>query len=230
MKQTVMLAVILVTMVGFSNAQEAELKAAQTNVAAKHYLKALEDISKAKKKIAKVVSDNLLSVLPKEFGDFRMQERQDEPGDRGGGISATRSYAIPVVEKEQSEESPENPMEESDEPRESNMHGGQNALIYAEITTNMMSASSVANAHSMSDEGHGQEHLKPIRVKGYRAIIMTQNNGDSPEALRNNQETVQIIVGGSFITINARGLGENGQALKFAEEIDFDKLKAMIGE
>lgn len=230
---------------GFSTAafaQSEELKSAQTNIESKNYIKALEDISKAKKAVSKLVSDNLASVLPAEFEGYKMTE--DDGNDMGmsGGISVNKTYRKPVEKKEEAPaESNEGEGAEGSTPDPADMNmpdpsmmdmgmESQEPEFNVMITTDMMMAGEVSAAHSSSEGGYTQERVEAIRIKGYRAVIRKSvENNDSMMGEQQSSETVQVIVGGAFITVEARGT-EAGQAEKFAGLIDFVKLKTMIGE
>jgi hypothetical protein len=96
----------------------------------------------------------------------------------------------------------------------------------------MMMAGEVMNAHSMSENQMSREGTRPLRIKGFRAVVNTQQDGsdsmmgeDQP-----NRETAQVIVGGAFVSIEAQGMEKPGNAEKMANQIDFFKLKEIIGE
>jgi hypothetical protein len=106
----------------------------------------------------------------------------------------------------------------------------QEPEINVMVTTDMMMAGEVNNAHSSSESGYNQEGVEPIRIKGYRAVIRKSGENDDPMmGEQESSETVQVIVGGAFISVESRGT-ETGQAEKLAGLIDFAKLKSMIGE
>jgi len=102
----------------------------------------------------------------------------------------------------------------------------QEEQIIVQITTNMMMAGDVMNAHSMADDGMSNEGVVALRIKGYRAILRT--GGDM--GMGENSEEAQAIVGGAFVSVRTQGLKEKGQAEKFLNLIDFEKLKGIVGE
>ena len=240
MKKAFVFAILLGGFSAAAYAQSEELKSAQTNIDSKNYIKALEDISKAKKAVYKLVSDNIASVLPSEFEGYKMIE--DDGNDMGmsSGISVSKTYRKPVVKKEEA-------------PAESNGGGGadgsvpdpadmnmpdpsmmgmdsQEPEINVMVTTDMMMAGEVNNAHSSSESGYNEEGVEPIRIKGYRAVVRKLvENDDSVTGEPEYSETAQVIVGGAFISVESRGT-ETGPAEKLAGLIDFAKLKSMIGE
>lgn len=204
-------------------AQTEELKAAQANIDSKEYIQALDNLSKAKQAVSKLISDNLASVLPEKAGEFEMQKENEGMGGMGSqGVSVSKIYKKPVVKEANAEGDSDmmDPMMMMSEPQ-----------IMVTISTDMMMAGEVMNAHSMSENQMGQEGIKPLRVKGYRAIVRTQGgSGDDPMGGQQKRETVQIIVGGAFVSIESQGFEEFGDAEKLANQIDLEKLKGIIGE
>lgn len=228
-------ACLLSTTVTF--AQQTELKAAQTNVEAKKYIAALDELNKAKKVITELISSELASVLPAKFGEMVVYVN---PYGGGGmetqGVSVTKAFRKPAakkVEAENADDMANDPMMTGGD-----MGGdmGGEKEIRVTITTNMMMANEVQNAHSMSDEGMMNESQKSqaVRINGYRGLLKTSGGEKQgqEEGMMGQPKTEQamVIVGGAFITVEATGLTEEGQAEKFIKLIDFAKLKGIVGE
>ncbi len=170
------------------------------------------------------MTDQLASVLPQKFGEFEMQDN-DGYGMDGQGAGLNKIYAMPKPEVtgDNVEDGMPDPASGMDP-----MMMQEQAQINVMVTTNMMMASEVMNAHSMADDGMSNEGVTALRVKGYRAILRTGGNmmGD----MEQNSEEAHAIVGAAFIRVEARGMKEKGQAEKFLNLIDFDKLKGIVGE
>lgn len=211
-------------------AQKEDLQAAQVNIDSKEYVAALDNISKAKRAITKVISDNLASVLPEKLGGFEMQEQDGSDEGMGSqGVSVTRVYKKPAAETEPTTEEEQivDPMMAA-----TMMDGGNEPQIKVTISSDMMMAGEVMNAHSMSENQMSQEGRKALRIKGFRAVVKTQQGG-ADAMMGGNQpsrETAQVIVGGAFVSIEAQGLEKLGNAEKMANQIDFLRLKEIIGE
>jgi hypothetical protein len=232
MKKTVLSTFAILALSTAIFAQQAELKSAQANLEKKNYIAAIDDLNKAKTVVTKLISDNLASVLPAKFGEFEMKD--NDSGGGMGGVSVNRVYKKPAPAKPE----PSGGIEEGGN-RDMNqgmidpkMMMGYQEQISVQITTNMSMAREVMNAHAMSEDGmgNGQSNVKPIRAKGYRAIIRTSGNEGDPMMGGSKMETAQAIVGGAFVSVEARGLKEVGQAEKLLNLIDFEKLKGIVGE
>lgn len=224
MKRTVLSLSLVIGMSSLALAQQDELKSAAANIEKKNYIAALDDISKAKKAVTKLVSDNISSVLPAKFGEYEMQKDDFGGGMDMGGVNVNKTYRKPLPATEDAGDGMADPAMTMDP-----MMAQEQIIV--QITTNMMSAGEVMNAHSMQEGGMGSSDVKPIRVKGYRAITRTFGGGDENDpAGSQKMEQAQAIVGGAFISIDAQGAKEDGQAEKFLNMIDFEKLIGMVGK
>jgi len=218
-------------------AQQAELKSAQANLDKKDYIAAIDDMTKAKTAVTKLISDNLASVLPAKFGAFEMQDNPYGGGMGMGGVGVNKTYKKPAPAKPEAKAGEMEGNAETMNPMMTDpMMMGQQEQISVQITTNMMMANEVMNAHATSEEGMpmaGSNNVRPIRIKGYRAIIRTSDGMGMPATSGSSEsknETAQAIVGGAFISVEARGMKESGQAEKLLNLIDFEKLKGIVGE
>jgi hypothetical protein len=237
MKKIVLTALTIFGLSTTMFAQQDELKAAAASLEKKDYVAALDNISKAKKAVSKLISDNLASVLPAKLGEYVMQEDPYGGGMEMGGPSVTRVYRKPkpaaskeAPAKAEGEGDMMNAMEPSmTEPAMGGMEGMEE--IRVQITTNMMMASEVMNAHSNPDEGMmGNDQVKAYRVKGYRAITRSFGGEGDPGLGGTKAEQAQAVVGGAFISVDAQGLKESGQAEKLLNLIDFEKLVGIVGK
>lgn len=225
MKRTVLSLSLVFGLYAMGFAQQEELKSAAANIEKKDYIAALDDISKAKKAVTKLISDNISSVLPAKFGEYEMQSDDFDGGMDMGGVSVTKTYRKPKAAAEgESDDAAMNDPAMMDP-----MMGQEQEQITVQITTNMMNASEVQNAHSMQEGGMGSGEAKPVRVKGYRAITKSYGGGENDPGSQ-KVEQAQAIVGGAFISVDIQGANEPGQALKLLEMIDFEKLVGMVGK
>ncbi len=230
MKKIVLPICLLVGSSVVAMAQSDELKSATAKIEKKEFISALDDLNKAKKKITDLISSEIGSVLPAKFGDYEMQPAANRYGVEGQGVSVLKNDSKPqpkIESKEQEGAIPTGAMNPA------TMMAQEQ--ISVQITTNMMMASEVMNAHAMSDEGAGNPNIKAFRVKGYRAILRTSDGmrmGATPAGggSESKIETAQAIVGGAFISVETRGLKEAGQAEKLLNLIDLEKLKGIVGE
>lgn len=221
MKRTVLSLSLVIGLSSVGFAQQEELKSAAANIEKKNYIAALDDISKAKKAVTKLVSDNISSVLPAKFGEYEMQKDDFGGGMDMGGVSVNKTYRKPKPAAQGAGDGMMDPAMMEDP-----MMMEQ---IAVQITTNMMSAGEVMNAHSMQESGMGSNEVVPVRVKGYRAITRTFGGGENDPGSMKMQQA-QAIVGGAFISVEVQGAKEPGQALKFLETVDFEKLIGMVGK
>lgn len=210
-------------------AQQEELKSAATNLEKKDYIAALEDISKAKKKVDGLMQAQLSEVLPAKFGEFEMSK--EDVGNMMGGGAGVGIYKVYKTPKPETAES----SGEMDDPSMMDM-GEMEPTISVEITTDMMSASDVMNAHSSSENGGGYPGVTALRVKGYRAIVRTEENDNGMESQEGEEqqktvrEEAHAIVGGAFVRVTAEGLSETGKAQVLLEQVDFEKLIGIVGK
>lgn len=237
MKKVLVFAVLIVGFGFVASAQTEELKSAQANIDGKNYIKALEDISKAKTAVSKLVGEDIASVLPDEIDGFKMENDGDNSMEMFSGISVQRAYRKPAVKQTKTLDEPsganagaqEGEMGAMQEPAMMGMEMNPQPEIHVRISTDMMQAGEVASAHSNSEGGYVQEGVSPVRIKGYRAIVRKSMEGGDPMMGGRSSETVLVIVGGALVSIDARGV-DSGLAEKLADAIDFPKLKSMIGE
>lgn len=225
--------IALISIAGSSSfAQQEELKSAATNIEKQDYISALEDISKAKKKVNDLMTEQLASVLPAKFGEFEMADSEDYGMGDSQGISMNKTYRKPEPKKE-------NEGSEGEEMMDMGMDMGSQPEISVRITNNMMMANDVMSAHAMSEEGMsmGMEGMKSeaFRVKGYRALSRSYGgeNSEGEDGMGMGQQKMDeahAIVGGAFIMVTARGLEEDGQSKALLELIDFDKLIGIVGK
>ncbi|MFM1876787.1 MAG: hypothetical protein RL266_2524 [Bacteroidota bacterium] len=222
MKKTVLTVICVVGMATMTYAQQEELKSATANIEKKDYIAALDDLTKAKKKVNDLMNAQISDVLPAKFGEFAMSNDAMNYGMEGQGLSFSKTYRKPVEEASN----------ESDRGMDATtMMAIQPAEIRVLITTNMMMASEVMNAHSMADQGMANAGTEAIRVKGYRALVKLRSNEGMgmPGVDQVKTEEAHAIVGGAFVQVTAQGL-EEGQAKAFLELIDFEKLVGLVGK
>ena len=239
MKKVFLSLSIVIGIVAMGFGQQDELKSAGVNIEKKEYIAALDDLNKAKKKVTGLMTDQLSSVLPAKFGDLEIQENSYNSGGYGQGVSVNKTYVKPkpaVVEETKTDNGPAEPtgMIMPTSMDQASMQAQERITV--EITTNMMMANEVMNAHAASENAMGGG--KAIRVKGYRALLKSSKMGGGPVGGspaanglgESGQEEAHAIVGAAFIRVTASGMEEKGQAEKFLATIDFDKLKGIVGE
>lgn len=234
-KSTILTLTLILTVNIGAMAQKEELKAASEKIDAKDYVSALANISAAKKKVEQLVGDQLGSVLPKKFGEFEMVEGESMGGQMMGGMSVSKNYQKPAAEPRTDSGAPEGDMDSPENMDAMNMPMDQmmqQQMLRVEVTTNMMMASEVQMAHS-EPESSGNQNVKAIRIKGYRAMVRTESMnmgaGDEGEG-QTIMEDAKVIVGGALVSVNANGMDKPGVAEAFLNEVDFDKLIQLVGK
>lgn len=222
MKRTVLTVIGICGITTLIHAQQEELKSATANIEKKDYIAALDDLTRAKKKVNDLMNAQLSAVLPAKFGEFAMSNDAMNYGMEGQGLSLSKTYRKAV---EEANNDGDRGMDAT------SMLANQPAEIRVQITTNMMMASEVMNAHSMADQGMTNAGTEAIRVKGYRALVKSSSNQGMgmPGVEQRKTEEANAIVGGAFIQVTAQGLDE-GQAKAFLELIDFEKLIGLVGK
>lgn len=210
MKKIVFTAMAFLGLFTMTFAQQDDLKAAAASLEKKDYIAALDAITKAKKAISDLMADNLASVLPAKFDEYVMEKDPNSRGMDMGGVSVVRVYRKPkpaaAASADKAGASDQAMAPTSPDPMM--MMGGQEE-IRVEITTNMMMANEVMNAHSASDNGAAAmagAETKVYRVKGYRAISRGSGGAGSTGMGMSASEQAQVIVGGAFISVSASGL------------------------
>lgn len=229
MRKTILTVAITCASSAFSVGQEAEIKSATSNLEKKDYVAAMDDLSKARKAIGKLMTDNMATVLPAKLDEYEMDkvEARNEAGMTG--VSVNRVYRKPE---------PEGQTPENKEPSiMGDMMRGGGEEVNVQITTNMMMANEVLSAHSMSDEGGGGtgSTTQAVRVKGYRALLKSYGGDASgssgmPGMSMPSTEVAQAVVGAAFVSVEVRGAKEKGLAEKFLNQIDLEKLISFVGK
>jgi hypothetical protein len=165
-----------------------------------------------------------------------MTEAESMGGQMMGGMSVSRNYQKPTSEAETNGDAPEGDMDSPEMMNAMNMPMDQmvqQQMLRVEVTTNMMMASEVQMAHS-EPETSGNQNVKAIRIKGYRAIVRTESMnmgaGGEGEAQTTIIEDAKVIVGGALVSVNANGMDKPGVAEAFLNEVDFDKLIQLVGK
>lgn len=211
-----------------SMGQEAEIKSASANLEKKDYVAAMDDLSKARKAIGKLITDNLATVLPAKLGEYEMDKVEARNESGMSGVSLNRVYRKPEPQNQQAENMEPNMM--------GDMIRGGGEQVTVQISTNMLMANEVLSAHSMADEGgSGGPTTQAIRVKGYRAITKSyggENAGGSsmPGMSMSSTDVAQAVVGAAFVSVEVRGAKEKGLAEKFLNELDLEKLISFVGK
>lgn len=227
MKKTLLTLTGMVGIISMTFAQQEELKSAAANLEKKDYIAALNDISAAKKKVDGLMKAQLAAVLPEKFGEFEMSKEDGESFMGGSGVGLYKSYKLPKADVAEADGS-----EDGADPAAGMMDMGLEPTLIVEISTDMMNASEVMNAHS-NNEGGGDPNISAFRVKGYRAIARREPSygGDESEGQEQPiREEAHAIVGGAFVKVMVEGLEEEGKAKAFLEQIDFEKLVGIVGK
>ena len=220
-------------------AQQEELESAASNIEKQDYITALDDISKAKKKVNDLITEQLAAVLPAKFGEFELSDSKDMGyGMEGQGVSMNKTYRKPAPKKEGADNADDGSGEMD---MDMGMGGGSEPMIQVKITTNMMMANDVMSAHSMSEEGMEMGmsgvNTEAYRVKGYRAISkVSVDQGEVSQEqmdmgmMQQKIDEAQAIAGGAFIMVSVMNGEGEAQAKAFMELIDFDKLIGIVGK
>jgi hypothetical protein len=230
---------IVATVVTVALAQQVELKSASSNIEQKNYIAALDDISKAKKKVNDLMKGQLASVLPMTFGEYTMSDSDPmNYGMEGQGVTMTKQYQKPKAKQEKSTSADG---QSEDMMMQMSLGMGTEPGIQVTITTNMMMAGEVNSAHSMADQGINSGMsgvtMEAYRVKGYRAVSkvsvdveLTSQEQSQMGMEQQRIDEAQAIVGGALVSVKISNGDGSGEAKKFLELVDFDKLIGIVGK
>lgn len=227
MKRIVSTAFSLLLFSALLQAQDAQqhINKASENIKAKKYQEAIKNLNDARKVVTDLISDQLSAALPKTVGGWAMNEDPNlSMSGMGGGqneVSVTKVYFNEELQKKSQEGQDDNPANIGDPM----MYGmGSGSQVQVTITNNMMNASDVMMAHSGDNMGGGNpdEDFEALRIKGFRA------------ALRFNKQygsgSLTVIAGGGVVRIELNNMDDKSVLQQFAEAINYDTVKAILGE
>lgn len=226
MKYSIVLGLLCVT--GFYvSAQNVDTKKVNEQLAKKDFVSALKEWSVVKKQIQDLASAELMKALPAAIGEFK-QKPSDSRGmmDAQGGMSVTAYFEKANKEESKPDATTNNDGSANrDMPDRIGMMPGQSPGMQVTISTNLMMATEVVQAHSPQegmDMSMGRQGtFEAVRIKGFRAFLRSdQYSGSSG----------QMIVGGAFVKVEGRGTTDLAAIKSALEAIDCDKLKTIVGE
>ncbi len=187
---------------------ETYMSEAQGYLAQKNYAQAKLSLQDAMNEIDQILARQIAEALPTEIAGLKATETETintgMMGMLGGGMQISKNYQHPSM-------------------------NGNEAEIQILANSPMLNAITMyMNNPSMMGQGY-----KSARVGSRRAILKTEmddfydNNGAS-RPIRSTE--IQIPMGQTLITINAKGFASEQEELAFAGKIDFEKLRTLLGE
>ena len=225
--------------------QEAEIQIKKSSEAltAKNFIDASKALQKAKDEVTKLISNQLTAGLPAKFenwlplNDSKMANPMAMPGSNE--ISATRIYEMEQKEDAKKESAVGSAIKKDSMPGINSPPAmppmgamGINKgtpRITVTVSNNISIASIIASVNSgnnvspmMGGSMGGGDETKAIKIKNYRAMSKYNKSMKSGE--------VGVIVGAGVVQIQGSNI-ENTEALqKFADMIDYQKIKTVLGE
>ena len=229
--------------------QEAELQIKKSTEAltAKNYIDASKALQKAKEEVTKLISNQLTAGLPAKFenwlplSDSKMGMPMSMPMGMPGSneLSATKIYEMEQKADAKKDNSAATAIKKDSTPGMTapppamppmamGAMGMTNGTprITAIVSNNVSIASTIASINSgnnmMMPGAMGGEETKAIKIKNYRAMSKYNKTMKSGE--------VGIIVGAGVVQIQGSNIENVDVLQKFADQIDFQKIKAVLGE
>lgn len=229
MKRIVSTAFTLLLFSAILQAQDAQkhISKATENIKAKKYQEAIKNLNDAKKIVTDLLGDQLAAALPKTVGGWTISENSDMDMSMMGNpneIGVTKIYVNEELMKKNQQGQGDSPDNIDDPAMYDPMMMGGNVQVQVTISNNMMNASEVMMVHSGENMGGGNpdEEFEALRVKGYRA------------ALRFNKQysngSITIIAGGGVVRIELNGVDDKSILNQFAEAVNYDTVKSILGE
>jgi hypothetical protein len=196
------------TMQLFSQDQvQAFIKEAQEFYAQKNYKQAQMSLQDAVNELNKLMSGQVSDILPAEINGLKAVDGSTNTagmGMIGGGMQISKKYEYPGKKENEAE-------------------------IQIIANSPMMNAMNMY----MSNPSLMGQGAKSARVGTQRAIMKTEmqdfydDNGNSKK-IRSTQ--IQIPLGQTLITIEAKGFATEQDEIAFAAKLDIAKIKAAVGE
>ncbi len=227
MKRIVSTALAVFMLSAIAQAQDAQnhLNKASENIKSKNYQEALKNLGEAKKIVNDLLGGQLAEALPAQVGDWKMHPVEDYNMDMAtmgspNTVATMRIYKSASAEKKREEDIANMP----DNLDPAMMMVEEQPKINVTISNDMMMANEVMMAFSDDNFGMGDpnEFFEATRIKGYRATV------------RFNKEygtgAVTVIAGSGVVKVEPTRIDNKDILVKIAEAIDYEKVKAILGE
>lgn len=192
----------------FSQGQaETYIKEAQDYLTQKNFVQAQLSLQDAINELNNEIAAQVADALPAEINGLKADAGETNTagmGMMGGGMSISKAYRNPAKKENEAD-------------------------VQILANSPMLSAMSMyINNPGMMGAGY-----KSIRVGTTRSILKSEmqdfydDNGNSKQ-IRSSE--IQIPLNKTLITINARGFATEADELAFANKLEIDKLKMLLGE
>jgi hypothetical protein len=184
------------------------IREAQDHLAQENYSQAQLSLQDAINEINNLLARQIAEALPDEIDGLKSDGEEmsgaGAMGMMGGGMQIVKTYRHPSKQENEAE-----------------------VTILA--NSPMLSA---MNMYLTNPAMLGQGH-KSIRVGSRRAIMKTEmtdfwDDRGTSKQIRSSE--IQIPLSQTLITIQARGFASEQEELSFANKLDIDKLKTLLGE
>lgn len=250
---------ILFSTMSFLNAQnetheaEAQIKKSSEALTAKNFIDASKSLQKAKDEVTKLISNQLTAGLPSKFENwvslsdskgvnqmgmpmgmpgsnelsatkiYEMEQKGDTKKEKNDATSAIKKDSILGINPP-SAISPMPPMSMG----AMGINNGTSRITVI-ISNNVSISSVIASVNSgssvmplMGGPMGGMDETKAIKIKNYRAMSKYNKSMKSGE--------VGVIAGAGVVQIQGSNIENTDALLKLADLIDYQKIKAVLGE
>lgn len=210
MRSNLLFVFILITTLRVNAQSQAEtfIKEAQDFLAKKEYKQAQLSLQDAINDINSLIAAQAAASLPAEINGLKADGDGDvnsaAMGMLGGGLQITKRYIHPSNKSNEAE-------------------------VQIMANSPMLSAMSMY----LTNPAMLGPDYKSVRVGTERAILKSEMQdyyGDDGTTKKIRSTEIQIPLGQTLITINAKGFATEQEELAFATKLDLSKLKAALGE
>lgn len=211
---------------------DTQLKQSTEALKTKSYLAAANALQKAKDETVKLLNGQLNLTFPQKVGAWSLVDENNKmqpqrsmsmpspPSITPGviDVNVTRNY-----ETEKKAEPKKDTAAKLAHTPPSGMMNNLQPRISVTISNNARIATNINNMHSGKEaSGPVRDDIKPLKVKNYNALLRT------PKNMKNTE--LSLVVGGAVIQIKGTNLEDTGVLEKIAEQMDFQKIKFVLGE
>lgn len=201
----------LAALIGFQVAAQSQaetfIQEAQAYLAQKDYKQALLSLQDAINDINVQLAKQVAESLPAEINGLKAEGEGEVNtagmGMMGGGLQITKRYSNEKV-------------------------NGNEAEVQILANSPMLSTMSMY----LSNPGMMGQGYKSVRIGTNRAILKSEvrESDDNGSVQKSRSTEIQIPVGQTLITIQARGFATEQDEIAFATKLGLEKIRAALGE
>lgn len=208
MKSIIVIAFVILSgyRVSAQNQVELYMKEAKEFLDQKNYQQAQLSLQDAINELNNLMAMDIAAAMPNEVNGLVATGDGDVStmGMMGGGATISKSYQHPTKQE-------------------------NSADVVIMANSPMMASMNMY----MSNPGMMGPEYKSVKVGTRRAILKSEKDtyyGDDNKNMEIRSSELQIPLTQTLITINLRGFASEAEELAFANKLDIEKLKALLGE